>query len=65
METLICSFPSQFPSNKAPVLLADGFYSEHSLHQVGQKKVHELRAATPGWCGKEKGLGYLLKTAAQ
>lgn len=30
METLICSFPSQFPSNKAPVLLSDGFYSEQS-----------------------------------
>lgn len=55
METLIYSFPAQFPSNKVPVLLTDGVLSEHSLHQMGQKKAHELGPAAPGQSGKEKG----------
>lgn len=40
METLIYSFPAQFPSNKAPVLLTGGVLSGHSLHQAEQKDKH-------------------------
>lgn len=55
METLFYSFPVQFPSNKAPVLLTDGLLSEHTLHQAEQEKAHELGPAAPGQSRKEKG----------